>query len=101
MLLACAVLFVVIAKLDATAAQDVKDRARAAQVDRAPARAARSGPTATGVAVAGGGVVESPQRKAHAGSAGAGRGFTPLFLLAAVGAVLAAAGAALLRFARR
>ena len=101
MLLVCAVLFVVIAKLDATAAQHVKDRARAAAVDRAaPIEAAPSRPTATGVALAGGGVVEAPQRNAHAG-AGDRHGSSALFLLAAVGALMATAGAALLAVARR
>jgi hypothetical protein len=64
-LAACAVLFVVIAKLDGAAADRVRARAAtaAAQVDRAPARAAApSKPAATGVALAGGVVAETAAR---------------------------------------
>jgi hypothetical protein len=93
----CALLFVVIAKLDHAAAQRAADRARTAQVDAAPAKAAKpSRPTSTGVALAGGGVAEAPSREGRASGRAAHTGSVALFLVAALGAVMAATGAALL-----
>jgi hypothetical protein len=96
-LLACAVLFVVIARLDHAAAQHAADRARAAQVDAAPAKAARpSRPASTGVALPGGGVAEAPSREARAGSGHGQPGSLALYSMAVLGAAMAVTGAALL-----
>ena len=66
MLLACAVLFVVITKLDRAAADHAFERARAAAAVHAPApvkKAPTPRPAASGVAVAGGFVTETPAER--------------------------------------
>jgi hypothetical protein len=100
-LLACAVLFVVIAKADRLQADRAADRARAAHVHAAPS-AARPARTAgpRGIALpAGGGAEPAPQvaAPAHDGRTGS----AALFALAAVGAAMTVAGAAVLRLSRR
>ena len=103
-LVACALVFVVIAKLDRAAADRAADRARAAApavaTSSEPARA--SGPAASGVALAGGGVAETAARTHPAtATARTDRGSVALFTLAATGALMAVAGAALLGANRR